>query len=85
MTDHLHQEYLYWDQKQSNADDEMRFQLVKGLSAKLSKRRPGEWCWLIGDSIDEGVAGFGTSPRAALDDLWKNFHSDAQPSQESRE
>ena len=68
----MNEEYMYWDMKQSNADDEMRLQLAR--LATLSKDG-GSWCWLIGEDLQTGCAGFGDSPRDALDDLWKNFHA----------
>jgi len=32
-----------------------------------------QWCALYGDNIQDGVAGFGTSPAKALENFDKNF------------
>jgi len=74
MSEHTHAEYMYWDQMQSNADDAMKQQLAGNLGAKLVKDG-NQWCWLIGDDLQSGVAGYGDSPRDALDDLWMHFHA----------
>ncbi len=33
------------------------------------------WCALYGENLQDGVAGFGTSPAHAMDDFDKNWHS----------
>jgi hypothetical protein len=66
-------EDILMDMNIQNADDRMRYQMAAGLNAKLT-RDGNAWCWLIGDNLQDGVAGFGASPRGALDDLWTNFH-----------
>lgn len=41
--------------------------------AKLSKDG-NQWCWLYGDNLQEGIAGFGDTPEraaAAFDSAWK--------------
>lgn len=39
--------------------------LVSILGAKLSKDGD-QWCWLYGDNLQEGIAGFGPSPAKAM-------------------
>jgi len=34
-----------------------------------------QWCALVGDNIQEGVAGFGNSPVEALENLCQEFKS----------
>ncbi|MBG6172701.1 hypothetical protein IWQ55_000272 [Labrenzia sp. EL_208] len=34
-----------------------------------------EWCALYGGNLQEGVAGFGVTPAAAMDDFDKNFRT----------
>lgn len=35
-----------------------------------------QWCALLGDNLQEGVAGFGKSPEKAMSDFDKNFAKD---------
>lgn len=35
-----------------------------------------EWCVLLGDNLQEGVAGFGKSPRLAVLDFNKNWYKE---------
>ena len=39
--------------------------LVSSLGAKLSKDG-NQWCWLLGDNLQDGVAGFGDTPYEAM-------------------
>lgn len=49
--------------------------LVKILGAKLSLDG-NMWCWLCGEDLQNGVAGFGKSPYLATLDFNKNFHKE---------
>lgn len=40
------------------------------------KRDGNTWCALYGDNIQEGVAGFGSSPEKAMADFDKNWKMD---------
>lgn len=51
--------------------DEMN--LVAMFKPKLSIDGD-QYCWLLGDNLQEGVAGFGKSPYLAALDFNRNFH-----------
>lgn len=43
---------------------------------KPTLRRDGAlWCALLGDNLQDGVAGFGESPHLAMTDFDKNWHA----------
>ena len=50
--------------------------LVSILGAKLSKDG-NQWCWLYGADLQEGVAGFGTSPKHAMEDFEVQFNKES--------
>lgn len=43
-----------------------------------------DWCALIGENIQEGIAGFGYTPRAALTNLVHNLRDEEWRPQETR-
>lgn len=49
--------------------------LVIIFGAKLSIDG-NQWCWLHGDNLQDGIAGFGKSPYLAALDFNKNFRSE---------
>ncbi len=75
------QEYQYWATMQYNADEQQeslkesrKQQLARNLNAVLSKDG-NQFCWLIGENLQEGIAGFGDTVALALDDLYEQFHN----------
>ena len=64
----------YWDTMQHNADLAQRYELANKLGAMLSVDG-NQYCWLIGEDLMQGVAGFGDTAAEALKDLWMNFHN----------
>lgn len=57
--------------------------LVIIFGAKLSIDGD-QYCWLVGDNLQDGVAGFGKSPYLAALDFNKNFHREL-PSKTAKE
>lgn len=49
--------------------------LVRLFGTKLSIDG-NMWCWLHGENLQDGVAGFGKSPYLAALDFNKNFHKE---------
>ena len=49
--------------------------LVIIFSAKLSIDG-GQWCWLHGDNLQDGISGFGKSPYLAALDFNVNFRKE---------
>jgi len=49
--------------------------LVQMFGAKLTVDGD-HWCWLYGDNLQDGIAGFGKSPYLAALDFNKNFHKE---------
>ena len=43
------------------------------FGAKLSKDGD-KWCFLLGENLQDGVAGFGDTPALAADDFTKNWY-----------
>lgn len=76
-----HQEFQYWCDMQYKAEAEMEIlkesrkqQLVRNLNAVLSKDG-NQFCWLIGEDLVQGIAGFGDTVALALDDLWDQYNN----------
>lgn len=44
------------------------------MRPRLFLEIPGEWCALYGENIQDGVAGFGDSPRAACADFDRRWN-----------
>jgi len=69
MDDSQHKTILYYEEL-NKIIDERELLLVKVLQPKLSIDG-NMWCALYGDNLQDGVAGFGKSPEAALYDFVK--------------
>jgi hypothetical protein len=52
--------------------------LFKTLNPKLSKDG-NQWCVLLGDNLQEGICGFGDSPRKAILAFNKAFDENINP------
>lgn len=48
--------------------------LVAKFQAKLSIDGD-QWCWLYGENLQDGIAGFGKSPYLAALDFNRNFYA----------
>lgn len=70
-----HDQYMYWQTMVDNANTQARYDLATGLNATLS-RDGTQYCWRIGETLPDGVAGFGDTAADALEDLWRNFHNE---------
>lgn len=66
-------EHDYWNQMYANACDQ---------SAPSLRYKPrlfidgNQWCALLGENLQDGVAGFGSSPEKAYWDFDKNWCAD---------
>lgn len=64
-------EHDYWNQMYANACD-------LSLPSVVWKPRlfidGNQWCALYGENIQDGVAGFGSTPYEAMRDFDKNWH-----------
>jgi hypothetical protein len=45
--------------------DKQRLDIINATGAKLS-RDGNQWCWLLGENLQEGIAGFGDTPYDAM-------------------
>ena len=58
-----------------NAEERQTVNLVAALG--LTPKRDGnQWCFLYGDDLQSGVAGFGNSVRDAAIEFSRNFYKD---------
>ena len=69
-------ESSYWQYKSGIDIQSQSYQLPLLVGAKLSKDGD-QWCCLLGDNLQDGIAGFGKSPADACQNLWTAFHTPA--------
>ncbi len=63
------------DEIVNQQDLESKLLLLKYLNPKLSKDG-NQWCYLYGDNLQEGVAGFGETPYLAMKDFANSFYNE---------
>ena len=52
---------------------EQQLSLVKAFGL-IPKKDGEQWCYLLGENLQEGIAGFGDTPFKAMLDFNKNFN-----------
>ena len=67
----------------SHLEEKMEYVPVSSLGAKLTIDG-NQFCWLLGDNLQSGVAGFGDTARAAMLDFNVNLHGQTIPSRAER-
>ena len=68
-------EEAYLLERRCNEEIESVVRLTAAAGAKLSKDG-NRWCYLLGDNLQEGVAGFGESPLKAAKDFYFAYTTD---------
>jgi hypothetical protein len=69
-----HQEMKHY-QEMCNPEEERVTTLISKLKPKLSKDG-NMWCFLYGENLQEGIAGFGETLYAAMFDFDKSFREE---------
>jgi hypothetical protein len=69
-----HQEMEHY-QEICNIEEKRMLTLLSVLNPKLSKDG-NMWCFLYGEGLQSGVAGFGDTPYRAMVDFDKNFREE---------
>jgi hypothetical protein len=69
-----HQEMKHY-QEMCNIEEKRTLTLLSVLNPKLSKDG-NMWCFLYGENLQEGVAGFGETPYTAMIDFDRNFNKE---------
>jgi hypothetical protein len=69
-----HEEVLYQEEL-LRIQEERELILIKQTGAKLS-RDGNQYCYLIGEDMQSGVAGFGKTPYAAMMELNRKFYNE---------
>jgi hypothetical protein len=69
-----HQEMKHY-QEMCNLEEERVTTLISKLKPKLSKDG-NMWCFLYGENLQEGIAGFGETPHEAMVDFDNNFRKE---------
>ena len=74
MLDYYHQGVIT---QAYSADASTRQELAIVSSFNLVPYKDGNmWCYLLGENLQEGVAGFGKTPYQAMQDFNKNFYAE---------
>lgn len=60
-------------EEMNKLDDERQLILISMLKPKLTIDG-NQYCWLLGENLQEGIAGFGDSPYEAMVDFNKSFY-----------
>jgi len=70
--EHLHDDYLAASQRHSTAIEQAEYNLVAMLKP-LIIQDGNQWCVLLGENLQVGIAGFGDSPYLAILDFNRQF------------
>jgi len=68
-----HYDQMQHQDKMTDLYDKSRYELISILGLKPQKDG-NQWCYLYGDNLQEGIAGFGDSIYDAMIDFYKEFH-----------
>lgn len=59
----------------ANLELQRELQIIQHLQPKFSKDG-NQFCYLYGENLQEGIAGFGDTPYLAMADFCRNFYSE---------
>ena len=82
----INNEAEYWNEKYNEDERQRTFKLddpldetgIALLKPRLTKEG-NEWCFIIGENIQEGLCGFGETVREAMDNFNTNFNLETIP------
>ena len=74
MSELTHDDLEAADRKNQTAQELQRVALISSLKPTLSVDG-NQWCFLYGDNLQEGVAGFGDTPNLAMMDFNYNWYN----------
>ncbi len=70
-----HYDTMLFQEKSTNIYEEEMFSLIAILGLKLQKDG-NQWCYLYGDNLQEGIAGFGDTVYLAMTGFYNNFRGE---------
>lgn len=72
MSDNSHNEQMIKQEKMNTEFMRQTFIAVSELKPTLAKDGD-QWCYLLGENLQSGIAGFGDTPYLAMVDFNKSF------------